>query len=122
MGGERGGYGLRVALVATGGILQDSIFKPLLYNVFDYSDKDLEVLLSKFVGEAKLGSVGSLEAAETLHQDLAKFEGGHHMHVEEQVLDSEPGVGQPSSMYRLGDEGRESSPVKKDLGFWLAAS
>lgn len=67
----------------------------LLYNVFDYSDKDLEVILSKFVDEAKLGSVGTLEAAETLHRDLAKFERGHHMHVEEQMLDSEPGMGQP---------------------------
>lgn len=67
----------------------------LIYNVFDYSDKDLEVILSKSVDEAKLGSVGILEAAETLHQDLAKFEGGYHMQVEEQVLDSEPGMGQP---------------------------
>ena len=51
-------HGLRGASVATDGILQGSVFKPVLFNVFiNDSDKDLEVTLSRFVDDAKLGGV-----------------------------------------------------------------
>ena len=54
----RGGYDLRVALVATSRILHDSVFEPVLFNVFiNYSNKDLKVILTKFVYDAKLGGV-----------------------------------------------------------------
>ena len=40
------------------GVLQGSVFKPVLFNVFiNDSNKDLEVTLSRFVDDAKLGGV-----------------------------------------------------------------
>jgi len=40
-------------------------------------------------------SVDFLEGREALHQALDKFEDGHHLHEEEQVLGFAPGMGQP---------------------------
>lgn len=51
-------YGLRVALLVTIGILWGSILGPVLFNIFiNYSNKDLEIVLSKFVDDANLGGV-----------------------------------------------------------------
>ena len=48
----RGGYGLRAALAAAGGVPQGPAFGPGLFNVsVDDSNKDLEVILSEFVGD-----------------------------------------------------------------------
>ena len=54
----RGGYGLRVALLVTRGIQWGSVSGPILFNVFTIdSNNNLEVILSKFVDNAKLGRV-----------------------------------------------------------------
>jgi len=51
-------HGLRGASVVTDGILQGSVFKPVLFNVFiNDSNEDLDVILSKFVDDAKLAGV-----------------------------------------------------------------
>ena len=51
----RGGYGLRVALLVTRGIQWGSVSGPILFNVFTIdSNNNLEVILSKFMGDAKL--------------------------------------------------------------------
>ena len=62
-------------------------------------------------------SVDFLEGREALHQALDKFKDGRHLHEEEQVLGSAPGMGQPWLNVQTGrGEGLESSPAKRDLG------
>ena len=52
----RGGYGLTVALLVTS--LQSPILGPVLFSIFMVdSNKDVEVMLSKFMDDAKLGGV-----------------------------------------------------------------
>lgn len=51
--------------LALRGILQGSVFEPVLFNIFfDYSNKDLEVILSKFADDAKLGIMLTLLGVE----------------------------------------------------------
>lgn len=51
--------------LALRGILQGSVFEAVLFNIFiDYSNKDLEVILSKFADDAKLGIMLTLLGVE----------------------------------------------------------
>ena len=114
----RGGYDLRVALVATSRILQDSVFEPVLFKVFiNNSSKYLEVILSKFVDDSKLGRVMTpLRIERPCTRILTnlwvvsiclKKSKCWLLHLD---WDS------PGSMYIPGNVGLESSLMGRDLG------
>ena len=52
-------------------------------------------------------------SSDLLHQALDKFKDGRHLHEEEQVLGSAPGMGQPWLYVQTEGEGLESSPTKR---------
>ena len=123
----RGGYDLRVALVATSRILQDSVFEPVLFINISYlfisylfinnSSKYLEVIFSKFVDDSKLGRVMTpLRIERPCTRILTnlwvvsiclKKSKCWLLHLD---WDS------PGSMYIPGNVGLESSLMGRDLG------
>ncbi|GAB0197195.1 hypothetical protein GRJ2_002184800 [Grus japonensis] len=105
----------------TSGILQGSVLRPALFNVFvGNTDSGIECTLSKFANDTKLcGVVDTLEGRNAIQRDLDMLERwarANRMKFNKakcKVLHM--GQGNPKHNYRLGGEWIESISEEKDL-------
>ena len=105
--------------LALRGILQGSVFEPVLFNIFiDYSNKDLEVILSKFADDAKLGIMLTLLGVERPWQSLQiswQIWGWSPGAWRRASAGFAPGTGQPCLYVQTGGWEPGAQPQERDL-------
>jgi len=96
--------------------------RPVLFNIF-ISDLDskIECSLNQFAGDTKLrGAAETPEGRDAIQRDLDRLERWDHANLlrfnKAKARVPHLHWGNPWYQYRLGDEGMETSPAKKDLG------
>ncbi|KAJ7403167.1 rna-directed dna polymerase from mobile element jockey-like [Pitangus sulphuratus] len=102
-----------------------ALLGPVLFNIFiNDLDTGLEVILSKFTYDTKLGGAADfLEGREALQRDLDKLI--NHMkfsHMKGNCWILHLRWGHSRCLYRLGNEMLESSTTERDLGFVINSS
>jgi len=97
----------------TSGIPQGSVLGPVLLNIFiNNLDSETDCTLSKFAADTKLSSAADTpEGRDAIQRDLDNLVRFHKAKCKVLHLSRS----NPHYHYRLGDEGLESSPAKKDL-------
>ena len=117
-------HGLRGASVATDGILQGSVFKPVLFNVFiNDSNEDLDVILSKFVDDAKLtGVLAPLRVERPRPKILTNLRVVTICVKKSKCWSCTWDGAAPALCTDGGMRGWGAAPWKGIWGFWLAAS
>lgn len=106
----------------TSGVPQGCLLGPVLFNVsISYTGSEIKFAISKFADDAKLSAAADMpEGQEAIQRALDRLNRWVHANLIRfnrakcRVLHQ--GQGNPWYQYKLGDEGIESRPEKKDLG------
>jgi len=107
--------------LVTSGVSKGSILGPVLFNnVIDDIDSGIKCMPSKFADDMKLrGAVDTPEGRVTIQRESDKLKKWAYVNLmwfnKAKCKDLPLGWGNSHYQYRLGDEGIESSPVKKNL-------